>query len=172
MRFLKATLAALCLSATAASAAPVKWDVNFNNGIGSAVGSFTYDADLDIYSSIAITLTDIGAGASSSANTAVSQNINMLPSNEVIFGSTGLDRTNTYELYLEPLGLFSNAGGSVGLRVLTISRCSNAACSGIQGVTGGVSGFGVSTLQGTPVSAAVPLPGAGVLLAGALGLLG
>lgn len=175
----KSIIAALGLSVTAASAAPINWDINFNNSVGSAVGSFTYDADIDTYSDIDIVLSDISAGTSSLADTLLFQGVNVpgtpLENNEVGFGSAGPDLTGTFRLFFNTVGgtLFSNSGGSIGLSLLSVGRCNNFACTSTILFTGVVSDpSGVTTVQGTPAVEAVPLPATGMLLAGALGLMG
>lgn len=53
-------MATLLLGTTTAQAAPILWtlsNVNFDDG-GMAFGSFTYDADLNLFSDIAVTTTD------------------------------------------------------------------------------------------------------------------
>ena len=176
MKSIATALAALCLTATSAAAAPIQWDLNYSNGIGAAIGSFVYDADIDTYSDINVALLEIGTVNNSVADTVVGQLINSPgtpdENNEVLFGSSSLDLTGTLRLSFntQPGSLFSNAGGVIDLGFIGFSRCFNSDCSDFLGITN-ASGTGVTSLTGTPVSV-VPLPASGALLFGGLAWLG
>ncbi len=173
MNIIKTALAALCLSATSASAIPVKWDVNYTGTQGTSIGSFVYDADTDTYSNVSIAFSAPLLPASGTVARVESQSfISSGTRNRVVFASAGPFQAGSYfiDIFTQRGLLFTNAGGTLSLARYLVGYCtSNWVPSGC-GSTRGMNLEGL-TVTGTP-SAAVPVPAAGALLLSALGLVG
>ena len=170
---LAAAVAAFGLSAPA-SAAPVTWDlvdVAFEDG-GTASGTFTYDADTNLYSAINIVTTagSIQGGAE----------YDLLPSlfafSATRFGavpvpSPGLSGLTIFSITLA--SALTNAGGSVAILTGKDSAeglCTNFNCSIFNGFGGGARNF-VSGYVSTEAASEVPLPAAlPMFLAGLAGV--
>jgi hypothetical protein len=169
-------LPALYLLSLTANAVPVVWHldgVTFSDG-GTASGSFTYDADTNSYSAIAITTT---AGSARSGASYNALNPGYLGSGAeelvVVNSADGPDFLGDpvfFPLFNSPL---TNSGGTVTIRVDQVEGdCADAACSlptvPFRNITGG----SVSTAT-TPPAAAQQIPALSLfgLLATALGLI-
>lgn len=146
-----------------ASATPVLWtltDVLFDDN-STAAGSFIYDADTDTYSSIAIT-TDAGSYGALLAGGAT---------DAAFVASLPADLTGAPLLQFIYQGSLTNAGGIIGLADYSFpanssfeASCDDSNC---------FSAFlGRTIVDGGLLGAVVPVPAAGVLLPGALALLG
>jgi hypothetical protein len=162
------TLLASLSLAPDARAVSVLWtleDVAFDDG-GTAAGTFAYDADLDAFSTIAITTT---AGSSAGGGT-----VNALlagdPLSAALVPRQG-DLTGATLLQLLFQAPLTNAGGVVALvdpffapNSSSEGSCSNASCSSAK--------FARFMVSGNVVGMPVPVPAAGGLLTAGLAVLG
>jgi MYXO-CTERM domain-containing protein len=152
-----AALAATCL---ASSAAPVRWSVDgLSLTDGSTVtGGFTYDASLDLVSSISILLT---TGSPGSPFTLTNQFFPSLGGTYFLFTETAAaDYTGQATLWITVSSALTDAGGSASINlangygwgVCSIPSCNSASNPG--------------DLTGALFS--VPTPGSAALVAAAL----
>jgi hypothetical protein len=123
------TVAALLVFAGSASAAPILWTLTgviFGDG-GTASGSFVYDANLNIYSSVSVTTT-AGSARTGASYSFVSDGL--APSaTQVLFDTLAAgNHTGTpgFALFFPAL---TNAGGTLALTVGQEASCGDAACS-------------------------------------------
>lgn len=170
------------LFATPLHAVPVSWDVNYQNNnfirgelrsSFTVTGSFIFDADTGVYSSIDLTTVGFGTDLIGTSYTFVGPRPNR-PESQVFFDTDpgSADLSNARHLsYLGPAltnsgGVFSNLDDfTFGF---SATRCNEPNCifttsSGIPVRTSN------STLVGTPVLSEVPLPASGLLLLAGLG---
>lgn len=166
MNILKATLAALCLSATSAAAIPVGWSFNHANTSGAINGSFIYDADTNVFSNVGMTVTPAG-GSGIAVNNYYPQSVDPTTA---IFWSTPTPTIGGVTVSLNTGTTFTNAGGSVS-SVISAHFCTSlggfSGCLNSNVITLGA----VSFTSFTP-PAAVPLPAAGWLLLSGFAALG
>ncbi len=157
----------------AATAIPVHWTVEgvvFEDG-GTASGSFTYDADFNLYSSISLDTTD---GAWLSGNSYHATAAYLFGHIGVVFVPTpGSDVAGTQFLQLGFTIPLSNAGGLVPLgenHPPTGAAVVEGFCNGLycQPVTGPMR---YAVQNGTATGVVVPVPSGLWLLGSALGLL-
>jgi hypothetical protein len=126
-------LCLLCLACGFAQAAPVQWtltDVFFSDG-GAATGSFVYDADTGIFTTIDIVTT----AGSDFAGASYGQVLDSDPSVLVLVQSPGPDLTSSPILQLGFQLPLTNAGGPVALASFAFppgpsieGTCADAAC--------------------------------------------
>jgi hypothetical protein len=176
------TVAALACAAVVAfapvnaSATPVLWNLNATitggTASGTAVGSFVYDADTNLYSSVAITTTlpaasfstnEIFAAAVQAGNMSLQLIDNFVPGANVGKATIAMS-------YLAPL---TNLGGSVSLGGFSFAGlCADVNCIAIELGTGiplvSVGGFVSGELTTTPVASTVPEPATLVLCSAGL----
>ena len=163
---------ALFFTSLSAQAIPILWtlnDVFFDDG-GTAVGSFVYDADLNMYSEINVQTT---AGTELGASSYADPHPNFGTANQAVFLSApwSSDLTGETDLALYFLTALTNAGGTAGIQSGFSSFeviCPNADCTG----------FSTSTSRDfipdgsvTGVPAAVPAPAALLLMLTGLGAM-
>ena len=155
------------LLASAASAGPITWAVNgaFDDG-GAISGSFIYNADLNLYSSIDVTTT---AGSTLGGAHYTLSNPCCTPlSSFLLFVTTTGDLTGTPVLSVYLDGPMTDAGGTINLAIaadklpyFSEESCSNATC-------GSPAGDERYVVSGDVSSNLVPEPTTWVLLAGPL----
>ncbi len=126
------------LLASAASAGPITWAVNgaFDDG-GAISGSFIYNADLNLYSSIDVTTT---AGSTLGGAHYTLSNPCCTPlSSFLLFVTTTGDLTGTPVLSVYLDGPMTDAGGTINLAIaadklpyFSEESCSNATCGSRQ----------------------------------------
>jgi PEP-CTERM motif-containing protein len=122
-------VAAGALSASPAMAIPVSWTlsgVNFGGG-GTASGSFTYDADTDIFSgwSIGVTGGSIAALPAFTYNTGNSKDtgcVGTQPCFDTILAGSGVG-TVFRDIGFVPTSALTNAGGTVGISLALERSC-------------------------------------------------
>ncbi len=154
-KFLAFTIAAAAsLIASASSADPVVWTLNNVEVLdGSTVsGSFTYDADIDVYSAINITTTSSGRGPfRAEAFTANG------PTMFIAHQSPA--QTNQNGVFLATAVPKTNAGGTLTLRTESnfggFTTCLNDDCTSATTVNGADS-LTSGTIVGVPAAAPVP----------------
>lgn len=115
-----------------ANATPIDWTINsmaFNDG-GTASGSFTYDADTNMYSNISITTT---AGSILGGNTYTlvdTPNSNAEdPRYFIALDSFSSDLAGVHFLTTQFDSNLTNLGGTVGIIGFLEGTCGNAICS-------------------------------------------
>jgi hypothetical protein len=160
-------LVLLCVPSVA-SADGVTWNLNATfDDLGTASGSFVYDALTNTFSDIHIVTTpDLGLPIPGATYTALSPEFGSSASG-MILGATSPDLTNTDALFLM-FGLdLANKGGLISVIGMGEGVCNNATCGDqteLRAITGG-------SLVGTPIPepSALLLLGMGLvaLLAGA-----
>jgi MYXO-CTERM domain-containing protein len=169
--------------ATTASAIPLNWTLDYTNSptTFSLLGTFTYDADTNLFSDINIAGTDIGNNnianttytftdtSFSGANTA----------SDFTFLDTLSSADNTGLKYIDVLlsTALTNAGGLITMNAQTTgdsifaSRCNNALCTSTQGYSVPISPSpATGTLFGVPIAAGPAPAPLGVLALGLAGL--
>lgn len=150
-----------------ADAALVKWELSggFNDG-GTLTGSFVFDADVEMYSSVAITTTAGGLFAGTSYDSSdVTQESKFLLNVVTNFGLPDLTGQNAFGFSFE--SALTNAGGTVPIDVdfgffPAESSCNTPSCNS-QAVIRVLSSGSVSSVVSVPVPAAVWLFGAGLI---------
>ena len=151
-----ALVAVTVMMSMSANAAPVVWTLNgvtFDDG-GTASGSFTYDADTNTFSAIAITTTAGSTLGGASYNTPVPGYTSNEAQLVVVNSANGPDYTGSPVFFPEFAPVLSNAGGVVNLDTDDAeTTCGDASCSGpgqapMRAVTAG-------TLSGVPAPAEV-----------------
>ena len=140
----------LIVGASQSFAAPITWtlvDVVFDDG-GVATGSFTYDADFNLFTSIAIT-TSLGSLPGATYDTPHPLAIEIF----LFFlrAGDGPDYTNDPFLDFQLSANMTNAGGIIPIRVGYESMCANSPCDAA------FSG-GRVTVQGSLVETSIPEP--------------
>jgi hypothetical protein len=161
-----ACVAAVAFAPAKASATPVLWTLNatvVNVGtIGTASGSFVYDADTDVYSSIAITST--APGASYSTNELGGTFAPFSPLGlQLIDGFVPGANLNKPTIAVVFSKALTNLGGSVSLSAFAggSGLCQDNPCGGLlfaNAAGAPIGGQVVGQVTGTPVASAVPEP--------------
>lgn len=167
---------------TMASAIPVLWTLDFrSNGLGSQFtlsGQFTYDADTNVFSDIAVAGYDTSPvnllnttytlADPAEANTA---------SEFTLWNSLAANRTNAKRLrFLLGPNVLTNAGGTISLLAtqpgfgIFPSRCDSPTCSGT--VSYSVAFAGPHPANGSLVGVPLSVPEPATLALLSLGLLG
>ena len=126
MKLIKAALAALCLSATSATAVPLGWSFDLTDTFGTIDGSFIYDADTDSYSDFDITFT-----ASGGSPITINNLYNFFAPFDLILWSTPSPSVGGTWMNLDIDNPLTNAGGTIGAD-LSLWLC-NAVGTNLQG---------------------------------------
>jgi hypothetical protein len=175
------TVAALACAAVVAfapvnaSATPVLWNLNATitggTASGTAVGSFVYDADTNLYSSVAITTTLPAASFSTNEIFAAFYPVSNMSLQLIDNFVPGANVGNPTIAMLYTAAL-TNGGGSLGLEsgASFAGLCAVANCNAILFTSSGVTvgGFVSGQLTGTPVVSTVPEPATLVLCSAGL----
>jgi hypothetical protein len=139
LRALELLVFAVLVAASPASAGLLTWTVNgatFDDG-GVLSGSFAYDADTNMFSSVSLTTTD---GSSRSGAIYIASNMCCSPlapdANTLLFVTAASgDLTGTPGMVIDLLSPMTNAGGTIDLETVGLFRqegpCTNANCTGI-----------------------------------------
>ncbi|MDH5254334.1 MAG: hypothetical protein OEW72_00320 [Gammaproteobacteria bacterium] len=165
---------AVMLGATPlAHSSPVQWTLNnvvFNDG-GSATGSFTYDADLNTYSAIAI-VTSPGSAFGGWFYDGYATDQPQTATQLVARNGTGPTFAGTTLLALRPDSALTNAGGVRNLLAGTSAIVPGGSFEVVCAVAGACAAPpNRLVVAGTLSGAVVPVPGALALLGSALGAL-
>lgn len=142
------SLFALTLAPFSATATPLLWTLNgtFTDG-GTASGSFTYDADTNVFSNINI----LASGGSSGLPASAFQYISSSGSTFlVLFDSNAPDLTGAHWLMLGFNSPLTNNGGVVDVGNGSELTCNNATCSNLTLPTRGFTASGNTVTAPTP----------------------
>ena len=163
----------LLLAAPLAQASPVQWTLNnvqFNDG-GTASGSFTYDADLNLYSSIAMVTTG-GSLFSGWFYDGFATDQPQTATQLVARNGTGATFAGTKLFTLRPDSPLTNAGGVRNLLAGTTGIVPGGSFEVVCAVAGACAAPPQRlVVSGTLSAAVVPVPGAIALLGSALGAM-
>jgi hypothetical protein len=159
----------LAFAPTKASATPILWTLNATqNSGGTVAGSFVYDADTNVYSSVAIVTTVPNASFDTSEigglrlGTPSASALHL----QLIDGFVPGANTGKPTIAMSFSGGLTNAGGVVSLGLSSEDGvCANADCGTIFAILSSstVGGSISGQLTGTPVASAVPEPATLVL---------
>ena len=157
----KTSIVMLFLFSVAANASPVVWTVEgvlFDDG-GTATGSFTYDADTEIFSDVSITTTPGSTLAGGFFDAADCNGAECSTADEMRIWPTGFGLTRPLMIWFFD-GPLTNSGGS--LHLLTINSLEYGDISGpSRSVVAG-------SITAVPVPAAFWLFGAALVSAGGM----
>jgi hypothetical protein len=151
-----ACVAVLAFAPTKASATPVLWTFNVTQSAGgTVVGSFVYDADTNVYSSVAITTTLPTATFDTSDIATTFSGVPSATNLILIDGFVPGANNGKPDLSLAFSPALTNLGGSASASGFD-GICFGSGCGSVSVSPngGGISG----QISGTPVASAVPEP--------------
>jgi len=159
----------VCLTALPASASPLLWTIDSPLVLASGAtitGSFVFDADLGLHSSIQLTATGSSADGLYDVLVAASG------SGGGLYAATDavVDYTGATVIDLSFTTGLTNAGGTVPVFEVSLSTCSDSSCGSLSSIPSeyaSVYNGDVGTVTASPV----PVPAAAWLLGSALGLI-
>ena len=160
---------AVCLTALPVSAAPLLWTIDsplvLNSG-ATVTGSFVYDADLGLHSSLLLTTSGSSAdGLYDALVTPTGSGGGLIAATDAL-----VDWTGATSLDLGFTSALTNAGGTVSVFSVGIATCDNSLCSSLTLHPSDQASI-FSGDVGTVTASPVPVPAAALLFGSALGLL-